>query len=76
MSWANNVLPVFMAASGKMPGRLPELAFAVQIDTTPHRSGIRFNHGFQRIDPSFNRTVGDAPNYPMIGLTEGQRFSA
>ena len=57
MSWANSVLPVFMAASGQKPGRLPELATAVQIDTTLHRSEIRVSHGFQRFDHSFNRTA-------------------
>jgi hypothetical protein len=46
-----------MAASERKPGRLPELAIAVQIDTTPHRSEIRVNHGFQRFAPSFNRTA-------------------
>jgi len=46
-----------MAASGQKPERLPELAIAVQIDTTLHRSEIRVSHGFQRIDHSFNRTA-------------------
>jgi hypothetical protein len=46
-----------MAASGQKPGRLPELATAVQIDTTLHRSEIRVSHGFQRFDHSFNRTA-------------------
>jgi hypothetical protein len=40
-----------------MPGRLPELASAVQIDTTLHRSKIRISHGFQRFNPLFNRTA-------------------
>jgi hypothetical protein len=57
MSWANSVLPVFIAASGQMPGRLPELAIAVQIDTTPHRSEILISHAFQRFALSFNRTA-------------------
>jgi hypothetical protein len=57
MSWANSVLPVFMATSGIKPGSLPETAFAVQIDTTLYRSEFRISHGFQRITPSFNRTV-------------------
>jgi hypothetical protein len=46
-----------MAASGQKPGRLPELAIAVQIDTTLRCSEIRVSHGFQRFDPSFNRTA-------------------
>jgi len=46
-----------MGASGQKPGRLPELATAVQIDTTLLRSEIRVSHGFQRFDHPFNRTV-------------------
>jgi hypothetical protein len=46
-----------MAASGQKPERLPELAIAVQIDTTLHRSETRVSHGFQRVDHSFNRTA-------------------
>jgi len=57
MSWANSVLPVFMAASGQKPRSVPELAIAVQINTTLHRPEIRVSHGFQRFAPSFNRTV-------------------
>jgi hypothetical protein len=48
-----------MAISGQKPGRLPELAIAVQIDTTLHRSQIRVSHGFQRFAPQFNRTAVD-----------------
>jgi hypothetical protein len=50
-----------MVASGQKPERLPELAFAVQIDTTLRRSEIRVSHGFQRFDPSFNRTAVIVP---------------
>jgi hypothetical protein len=57
MSWANSVLPVFMAASGQKPERLPELATTVQIDTTLHRSQIHVSHGFQRFDHAINRTA-------------------
>jgi len=57
MSWANSVLPVFMTASGQKPGRLPESAITVQIDTTLHRSEIGIKHGLQRFTPQFNRTV-------------------
>jgi len=46
-----------MAASGQKPGRLPELAIVVQIDTTLRQLEIRISHGFQRFDPSFNRTA-------------------
>jgi hypothetical protein len=46
-----------MEASGQKPGRLPERPIAIQIDTTPHRSESRFNHGFQRFTLSFNRTA-------------------
>jgi hypothetical protein len=46
-----------LAASGQEPARLPELAIAVQIDTTLHRFEIRISHGFQRFDLSFDRTV-------------------
>ena len=46
---------------GSLPGKCPEdcpnLAIAVQIDITLHRSKIRVNHGFQGFDPSFNRTA-------------------
>jgi hypothetical protein len=48
---------VFIAASGQKPGRLHESALAVQIDTTLHRSESRVNHGFQQLNPSFNRTL-------------------
>jgi hypothetical protein len=57
MSWANSVLPMFMAISGQKPGRLPELAIAVQIDTTLHRPEFPVSHGFQRFAPSFSRTA-------------------
>jgi hypothetical protein len=47
-----------MAVSGCVtPGIRPELHFAVQIDTTLHRSESRVIHGFQRFALSFNRTV-------------------
>jgi hypothetical protein len=46
-----------MAASGQIPGRLPELAIIVQIDTTLYSSEIRLSHGFQRFTHSFNRTA-------------------
>jgi hypothetical protein len=48
---------MFMAASRQKPGRLPELAIVVQIDTTLRRLEIRISHGFQRFGPSFNRTA-------------------
>jgi hypothetical protein len=57
MSWANSVLPVFMAASGQKPERLPELATTVQIDTTLHRSQTPVSHGFQRFDHAINRAA-------------------
>jgi hypothetical protein len=46
-----------MADSGEKPGRLPEPAAAVQIDTTLHRPESRVSHGFQRFAHSFNRTL-------------------
>jgi len=46
-----------MAASGQKPERLPELAIAVHINTTIHRSEILVNHGFQQFDHSFDRTA-------------------
>jgi hypothetical protein len=46
-----------MAVSGPKPESLPQLAIAIQIDTTLHRSKIGVSHGFQRFDHSFNRTV-------------------
>jgi hypothetical protein len=61
MSWANSVLPVFMTASGQKPGRLPESAITVQIDTTLHRSETGIKHGLQRFIPQFNRTVVNGP---------------
>lgn len=58
MSWANRVLPVFMAASsGIKPGRLPEAPVAVQIDTTLHRFKSRSNSGFPVHGAQFNRTL-------------------
>ena len=57
MSWANSVFPVFKIASGRKPRSMPESAFAVQIDTTLHRSQSRFSHGFQPFNHQFNRTV-------------------
>ena len=33
------------------------MACTVQIDTTPHRSESSISHGFQRFNPSFNRTA-------------------
>jgi len=46
-----------MAASGQKPRRLPELAIAVQINTTLYPLEILASHGFQRFTPSFNRTA-------------------
>jgi len=48
-----------MAGSGIKPGRLPEPACVVQIDATLHPSESRLSHGFQRFNPSFNRTAVD-----------------
>ena len=36
---------------------LPELAIAIQIDTPLYSSETRVSHGFQRFNPSFNRTA-------------------
>jgi len=46
-----------MAASGIKPGRLPESAFTVQIDTTFHRPQSRSSLGFQLFNPGLNRTL-------------------
>jgi 4-amino-4-deoxy-L-arabinose transferase-like glycosyltransferase len=46
-----------MAVSGRKPGRLPEMAIAVQIDTTHRRPEIRVSHGVERFDHSVNRTA-------------------
>ncbi|WP_220634315.1 hypothetical protein [Georgfuchsia toluolica] len=51
MGWVDSVLPVFMAASGQKPGRLPELASTVQIDPLIAQK-IRVNHDFQKFAPS------------------------
>jgi len=56
-----------MADSGEKPGRLPEPAADAQIDTTPHRSKSRFNHGFQRFAHSFNRTLLMFNPYQQVG---------
>jgi hypothetical protein len=61
---------VFIAASGQMPGRLPELAIAVQIDTTPHRSEILISHAFQRFALSFNRTAVKLGIEELLGLAK------
>jgi hypothetical protein len=45
-----------MAASRQKPGRLPEWAIAVQIDTTLHRSETLVSHGLQQFALQFNRT--------------------
>jgi hypothetical protein len=45
------------------------MTFAVQIDTTPHRSEFRINHGFQRFNPSFNRTAVGLGIRSIIDLT-------
>lgn len=66
MSWENSVLPVFMATSGQIPGRLPELAITVQIDTTLYSSETSGSHGFQRFNPSFNRIAVIQINLALI----------
>jgi len=49
-----------MTASGQNPGRLPESAIAVQIDTALYRAETFVSHGVQRFGPSFNRTALEA----------------
>lgn len=39
------------------PGRLPELAITVQIDTTLRHPEILISYDFQRFSSSFNRTA-------------------
>jgi hypothetical protein len=46
-----------MASSGAKPGRLPESALAIQIDTIQFHLGTRVSHGLPRFFHSFNRTV-------------------
>jgi hypothetical protein len=46
-----------MAVSRPKPGRLPESALAIQIDTTQFHLGTRVSHGLPRFFHSFNRTV-------------------
>src|ERR1022692_4687575 len=48
---------MFMAASGRKTGRLPEPPFAVQIRDTLHRSESCVSYGFQRFIPSYNQTL-------------------
>ena len=75
MSWANSVLPVFMAASGQKPGRLPELPIAVQIETTRHRSESPSVMAFSDCTPSFNRTAVSGaidPKQPNALQVSGQ----
>jgi hypothetical protein len=56
ISCANNVLPMFIAASGRTTGRLPEPPFAVQIDTTRHRFKSRSSSWFPDHGARLNRT--------------------
>jgi hypothetical protein len=46
-----------MASSGAKPGRLPESALAIQIDTIQFHLGAHVSHGLPRFFHSFNRTV-------------------
>ena len=52
-----SVLSMFMAASGRKTGRLPEPPFAVQIDTTIHLVKFRSNSWFSEHGARFNRTL-------------------
>jgi hypothetical protein len=63
MSWANSVLPTFMAGSGQSPEDCPK-GFPVQIDTTPHRSETASVMAFS--DSPFNLT-GQLSQYSAIG---------
>jgi hypothetical protein len=58
MSCANSVFPVFIGGSGCVtPGIRPEPHFAVQIDTTTHRSETLVTRGLQQFTLQFNRTA-------------------
>jgi hypothetical protein len=57
-----------MAVSRPKPGRLPESALAIQIDTTQFHLGTRVSHGLPRFFHSFNRTV--------VELKQFQAFAA
>jgi hypothetical protein len=62
------------ASGGAKTGRLPDQHPAVQVGDTLHRSESPISHGFQRFDPSFNRTAvifninfhGDMPSEARI----------
>jgi hypothetical protein len=54
---------MFIAASRRKTGSLPDPPFAVQIGDTLNRSESSVNHGFQQFALSFNRTaVNDYPS--------------
>jgi hypothetical protein len=54
ISWANSVLPVFIATlSGSKSARLPEPASNVQIDTTFYHPQSRSNTGFHANETLF-----------------------
>jgi hypothetical protein len=48
---------MFIAASRRKTGSLPDPPFAVQIGDTLNRSESSVNHGFQQFALSFNRTA-------------------
>lgn len=48
-------------ASGSIPGRLPELAVAVQIDTILKWLETRVKYDSQRLILQFNRTLMEQP---------------
>jgi hypothetical protein len=57
MTWANSVLPVFMAASEPKLGILAASPDEIQIGDTLRRSETIANHGLQRFIHQINRTV-------------------
>jgi len=65
MSWANRVLPMFMAASGRKTGRLPEPPRNIQIDITLHRFKFSSSSWFPDHGARFNRTLLQRLDYLM-----------
>jgi hypothetical protein len=59
---------MFIAASRRKTGSLPDPPFAVQIGDTLNRSESSVNHGFQQFALSFNRTAVHL--YPFSSLLD------
>ncbi|MBK9027932.1 MAG: hypothetical protein IPN98_08815 [Propionivibrio sp.] len=57
MSWANKVLPVFMATASESTRKTAHMPDTVQIDTTFSRLKSRSSSWFQEFEERFNRTL-------------------